>query len=396
VPAHTVETAVTVDLSRHVPLAAFGEICRGLQSSGVVDYVHVSDQLMSWFPRDLWTPEETPMAAAIPDIDSFPDPFMMGAYGAAAAPDLGLSLTTDAIRRGAPEVTQSLLTLANMSNRRPILQMGAGEIKQTRPFGHKRSQGLARLEDQYRAFNLFWESDAPFDLDGNHTHFEGAWIGSQRGDRKPRFWGLGGGPKFFDLTTSHAHGLGTAVPLVWSTPEKAHAEIVRMKQELERKGRDPESFDFGIWCVAALHEDEAAIEEAMGNTLLRWIAAVFGRLNMGDWAEEGIDPPFPVDWHYAMKLLPMQWTAAQVHEITDPLPDALLNKSMFKGTPARVAAQLAEYAEAGATWIQIYDFMPIYLAPEEAATAHGRSIEVCRELKRLCTAPASSQPAAIA
>jgi phthiodiolone/phenolphthiodiolone dimycocerosates ketoreductase len=171
---------------------------------------------------------------------------------------------------------------------------------------------------------------------------------------------------------------------VWSSPEKAGAAIAKLKRELEEKSRDPEAFDFGIWCVAALHEDEDAIAAAMNNTLLRWIAAVFGRLNMADWHEEGIQPPFADDWHYAMKLLPMQWTAAEVHKITDALPDELLDKSMFKGSPAQVASQLAEYAEVGVNWIQIYDFMPIYLSPEEAADAHLRSIEVCRELKRLC------------
>lgn len=43
----TVETAVTVDLSRHVDLKAFAELASNFQATGVVDYVHMSDQLMS-------------------------------------------------------------------------------------------------------------------------------------------------------------------------------------------------------------------------------------------------------------------------------------------------------------------------------------------------------------
>lgn len=376
------ETAVTVDLSRHVPLAMMGDIARMLQASGVVDYMHISDQLMGWFPRDMWTPRETPMATAIADIDSFPDPFMLGAYASAAAPDLGISLSTDSIRRGAPEMMQSLLTLANMSNRAPILQMGAGEIKQTKPFGHKRAEGLPRLEDHFRAFNLFWESKEPFDFDGNHMHFEQAWIGGQRGTNKPRFWGLGGGPKFFDITTSHAHGVGTAVPPVWSTPDQAYHGIRALKEGLERKGRDPEDFDFGIWCVVALHEDDAVIAEAMKNSLLRWIFSMFGRLNMADWAKEGLTPAFPLDWHYATKLLPMEWTAARVHEIIDPLPELMFDKSMFKGTPKKVAGELQAYVDAGVTWLQIYDFLPISLPPDQAPQSLPRSIEVCGHLKK--------------
>jgi len=376
----TVETAVTVDLSRHVDLKAFAEMARSFQATGVVDYVHMSDQLMSWFPRDLWIPQNTPMAGVIEDIDSFPDPFVLGAYGLAAAPDLGLSLTTDSVRRGAPELTQTLLTLSKLGNRAPIIQMGAGEIKQCKPFGHKRSQGLARLEDQYRAFNAFWSSGEPFNLKGNHLNFDGAWIGGERGTR-PRFWGLGGGPKFFDITTTHADGLGTAAPFVWSSAEQAAEEIAKHKKTLERKGRDPDKFTFGVWAVAMIHEDPDVLDKARRNPLLRWLSAIFGRLDQSDWLKEGLTPPFPTDWHYAMKLMPMNLTSQQVHDVIDPISDDVIDKSWFSGTPAEVAKEFQAYVDAGVDWLQVYDVLPIYLQPAEAAQAHLRSIEVCRILK---------------
>jgi phthiodiolone/phenolphthiodiolone dimycocerosates ketoreductase len=380
VTTHIVETAVTVDISRHIDLRAFAQMTKLMQETGVVDYVHMSDQLVSWFPREMWTPENTPMAAVVSDIDSFPDPFVLGAYGLASAPDVGVSLTTDSLRRGAPELAQTLLTLSNLSNRPPILQMGAGEIKQCKPFGHKRSQGLSRLEDHYRAFNAFWTSAEPFELSGNHLNYHRAWIGDARGQR-PRFWGLGGGPQFFDITTSYADGIGTAVPFVWATAEQAAEEIQRHKKTLERKGRDPDEFTFGVWAVTALHEDPEVLEQARRNPLLRWLAAIFGRLNQADWLKEGLTPPFPTDWHYALKLLPMDLTAQQVHDIIDPISDKVIEKSWFSGTPAEVAAEFQAYVDAGVDWLQVYDILPIYLQPEEAATAHLRSIEVCRILK---------------
>lgn len=375
------ETAIVADLSRHMPLSMIGDMARGIQASGVVDYIHISDQLMSWFPRDMWTPDQTPMAKVVPDIDSFPDPFMMGATVAAAAPELGVSLTTDSVRRGAPEVAQSLLTLANLSKRAPIMQMGAGEIKQCRPFGHKRAEGLGRLEDQMRVFNQFWDSTAPFDFKGNHLQFDQAWIGSHRGANKPRFWGLGGGPKFFDYATSYADGVGTAVRYVWSTPEQAYAGIKALKEKLEQKGRDPDAFTFGAWCVAAIHEDEDVLAAALKNPLVRWLAAVFGRLNMSDWVDEGLQPPFPVDWHYAMKLLPMQWSRAQAYELIDAMPAEIVDRSLIKGSPKQVAAEIQGYVDAGVNWVMVYDQLPIYLQPEEAQQALARSIEVCRLLK---------------
>ena len=50
-------------------------------------------------------------------------------------------------------------------------------------------------------------------------------------------------------------------------------------------------------------------------------------------------------------------------------------------SPAEVAAEFQAYVDAGVDWLQVYDILPIYLQPEEAATAHLRSIEVCRILK---------------
>lgn len=109
--SHIVETAVTVDISRHIDLKAFAQMTKLMQETGVVDYVHMSDQLVSWFPREMWTPENTPMAAVVSDIDSFPDPFVLGACGLASAPDVGVSLTTDSF---APRCTRTRADVAHV------------------------------------------------------------------------------------------------------------------------------------------------------------------------------------------------------------------------------------------------------------------------------------------
>src|ERR1700741_3270144 len=109
-----VRTAVPIVADRHFPAAAFGEAARAIAGSGVVDDIQVWDQLTSWFPQGLWTIDRTPLAAVMPDCDSFPDAFVMSAYGAAAAPGTGLVLSSDPARRGPGELIQSLLTLANV------------------------------------------------------------------------------------------------------------------------------------------------------------------------------------------------------------------------------------------------------------------------------------------
>jgi len=253
-----------------------------------------------------------------------------------------MCVSSDAIRRGPAELMQTMLTISNLAGGpAPILQLGAGELKQCKPFGWKRSQGLNSLEDHFRYIEEFWATDGPVDVEGNRWSFEQAWIGGAKGTR-PRVWGLGGGPKMIDLTTSYADGFATIAPSVWTSPDHASEEIAKLKQVIESKGRDPEAFDFGIWPLLILHDEgqEELVEAALANPLIRWLAAVFGRVNQADWDKEGIEPPMPRDWHYAMKLLPIRWTAEQVRKVTDEIPREAIEKSFFIGTPNEVCAIL--------------------------------------------------------
>jgi phthiodiolone/phenolphthiodiolone dimycocerosates ketoreductase len=378
-----VETAIVVDASRHAPLSTFVDRIKALEATGVVDYAHLWDQLTSWWPREMWNPGVTPLANVLPDIDSFPDQFALGALGAYATPDLGMCISSDAIRRGPAELVQTMLTISNLAGTRtPILQLGAGELKQCKPFGWKRSQGLTSLEDQFRYMDAFWNTDEPISLEGNRWNFDHAWIGGAKG-RRPRVWGLGGGPKILDLTTTYADGFATIAPSVWSTADHAGEEISKIRKTLEGKGRDPDAFDFGIWPLLILHDEgqEEMAEVAMNNPLIRWLAAVFGRINQSDWDREGIEPLMPRDWHYAMKLLPVRWTAEEVAEVTAEIPLETIEKCFFIGTPEKVAADLQAYVDAGVTWTMMADVLPFVVDFEQAAEAGRRAVDVCAILK---------------
>jgi phthiodiolone/phenolphthiodiolone dimycocerosates ketoreductase len=386
----TVRTAVPLDLSRHQPLGRIGKWSQLLEATGVIDDVLIWDQLTSWWPLDMWDPKYTPRAAGRPDVDSFADAFIMAALSIQAAPNIGVHISSDAVRRGPAELVQTMLTLANLAGGQPpVLQLGAGERKQCKPFGWNRSQGVKRYEDHLRFAEAFWQSDGPIDMEGNYWSFEQAWIGGAKEPRS-KVWGLGGGPRLIDITTSYADGFATSAPGVWANPERAAEEIQKMKQELERKGRDPESFDFGAWALLILHDegDDDIVEAAFANQLLRWQVATQGRLNQNDWDAEGIEPVMPRDWHYAMKLEPVRWTAAEAKEITARVSDEMIRKSAIVGTPTQVAARLQEYVDAGVTWMMLTDLPAGFLKLDEPLR---RTIEVAQSLKGVVpTAPRTS------
>jgi phthiodiolone/phenolphthiodiolone dimycocerosates ketoreductase len=376
----SVTTAIPIITDRFTPPSALAEATKAIAAAGVADELLVWDQMTNFWPRQMWDAQRLPMAAALPDIDSYADAFAMSAYALAGAPGVGVAISTDAIRRGPAELMQTMMTLQSMTERRATLMIGAGEAKQVTPFGWKRSEGLARLEDQLKTFNAFWEAREPLDLEGNHWTMKQAWLGSARG-RRPDIWALGGGPKLLDLATSYADGMAAIVPCVFATPEAFAESVASLKADLERKGRDPEAFEFGIWYMALVHEDEDVIDRALDDPFFRYMAGVFGRLDQASWREHGIEPPLPDNWHYAMKLRPVEWTDAQIDDLLARTTREMAELSFTHGTPEQVAAEVQQYVDAGATWVSVCDILPLGLDPADAQAGLGRNLEICGRLK---------------
>lgn len=380
--AGQVEIDAAVGLSRYMPAAGITAAARAFADCGVVDGITMWDQMTFFHPPSLWTTEITPMAKVMPDPDSFVDPFATLAYAASAAPSLNLSIGTDAVRRSPGELAQSMLTLSTMTTGTVTVQLGGGEIKQCKPFGWKRSQGLQRLEDMLRGVRALLDARDPINFAGNRWTFDDATVGNAQKERAFRLWGLGGGPRLIDITTSYADGFTTAAPFVASTPERWTSIIDELKGQLAAKGRDPAAFDFGLFPACCLiHEDPNILDRVLDNPIVRWLTLIMGRINQADWSREGLEPPMPTDWHYAIDLLPMKISASETQELLGKVTRELVERSWFIGTPAQVANQLSGFVDAGATWMHVGDLTPLVLEPEDAAASASRVIEISTRLK---------------
>jgi phthiodiolone/phenolphthiodiolone dimycocerosates ketoreductase len=373
-------TSIMLWGDRHFPSSSLPEQARALAASGAVDELTLPDHLVNLIPPSLWTTDNTPMAAVLRDVDSLHDTFVMGALARAAAPELGLTFVTDAIRRGPAEICQTMLTYAAITGGRARFMFGAGEAKQCRSYGHKRSQGLARQEDLLRIFDALWKADGPIDHDGNHSVMKQAFLGAAKTHR-PEVWALGTGPKQLDLATSLCDGVGSLAPFAWPTPERAAAEIAAIKATLERKGRDPDAFGFGLHVAAIIHDDPDVLDRALDNPIVRWTAAIFGRINPGDWRAEGIEPATPEGWNYYMHYAPYLTPQAFIDEVLVRASREMAEKAFIVGDARSVAACVQEYVDAGVNWIGMNDLSPLLGGPEDAAGSLGRMIEVCASLK---------------
>jgi phthiodiolone/phenolphthiodiolone dimycocerosates ketoreductase len=111
------------------------------------------------------------------------------------------------------------------------------------------------------------------------------------------------------------------------------------------------------------------------------MTATIGRVAMADWEREGIEPPFPRDWHYSTKLIPLHLSKQDALEITSRVTPEMNELAWFRGTPKKVAGELQAYIDAGATWISIIDLLPSVLEPAEGEKAMGRALELAALLK---------------
>lgn len=387
--SRSVEVALNHWPTRFEPPQAAAERAAAFEASGVVDWFQTWDQLVSFMPQALWRQDATPMARYSSDCDSYYDAAMIAMLAANATTTLNITTTLDAVRAGPAELLQKMVTLASSTQARVALQMGAGELKQCRPFGYKRSQGLSRMEDIYAIVSRLINTNGLVSHEGKHWTYDQAWIGGHF-PRKPEFWALGGGPVLVDLATTYADGFISMVPSAVATPEGWAEQVQAMRGDLERKNRDPDRFTFGFWPFVLVYESEDQRGRLMVSPIIKWMTAVFGRLHHGDWLREGVELIFPEDWMYALKLLPHQMSRAEVDDVVAAVTPKMIEKSWLIGTPADVAAQLHDWVIAGANYIAPSDLAPAVLEAEEQPGVTARMIELAAQLKSLAAQPSTA------
>jgi phthiodiolone/phenolphthiodiolone dimycocerosates ketoreductase len=374
-----VETAMVWDGHRATPRSMIPEFVGALDASGVVDYFWALDELSGYFPDHLWKSENSALAG-IRDGHSTTDPIVTGAIAAAASLKMGLRFSSDSIRNGPAELMRTMMTLADVTEGQVVMCLGAGEARQIKPFGYKRAEGLARLEDILRLMKLFWDNEEPFSFEGNVWNIKNGYLGAHRPARRPKFYALGGGPKLIDIAAQHADGFETVAPLAFTVDSFAE-QVKVVKRRVESYGRDPDEFGIGIWMLVGVHDDPDVVDLALNNPLNQFVTGVFGRMNMADWAKEGMESPMPLEYHYSRNLKPFDLVPEEVDSIVSRVSPEMVSKAMYTGSPEKVAARAQEFVDAGATFVGLVDFLPFVLPLDEHPAVMGRLLDVCRRLK---------------
>jgi len=102
------------------------------------------------------------------------------------------------------------------------------------------------MEDLLRIFRLLLNTDGPIDFDGKIWKYRQAWIGEAKANQ-PKVYSMGGGERLINLAAECADGFVSITPFAFHTPEEYAVEVDKVKLALDKAGRDPEEFTFGLW-----------------------------------------------------------------------------------------------------------------------------------------------------
>jgi phthiodiolone/phenolphthiodiolone dimycocerosates ketoreductase len=305
------------------------------------DAVWWPDHLMGWHPDTMWTPDLTPLAAVQANPHTYFDPLvMMGVVGAQTERIRVGVAVTDLIRRHPAVAAQAALTLDHVTRGRAIIGLGSGERLNVTPYGMGFDAPVARLAEGIDVMRLLWEAEGPVDFAGRFHTLERAVLGLMPyAGRPPEIWTAAHGPRMLALTGARADGwLPTKM-----TPAAYRRSLAAIERAAQDAGRDPARLTPGMLGYVLMGPDEETVRRLTETPLVRALCVL---LPSQVFRDLGVEPPLPGDSGFH-DFIPTAVERAESLRIIDAIPARVVRHYAFCGTPKDVAAELAEYREAG-------------------------------------------------
>jgi phthiodiolone/phenolphthiodiolone dimycocerosates ketoreductase len=319
-------------------------LCRLLRLDSFLVWDHIED----FFPKFLWTPETTWIAKEGESPHQF---FEFQTILGSLAPRagrvrLGVAVT-EPIRRHPVVIAQSMLTLAHVTNRTPILGIGAGERANTEPYGLDMDRAVSRLEEALQVIRLCFSGGSPLGFTGEHFTLDQASFDlNAPPGRVPRIWIGGIGPRMLRLTGTYGDGW---YPVGTLTPEEYQTKLSLIHNAARATGRDPARIMPALQPVIVAAPTERGARELLDHPMIRYLGLL---LPATAWEDRGYSHPFGRDFRGYFDLLPEQYSSAEMRAAVAAVPVSdLVDVGVIWGTPDRIVRRLHDYVDAGIRYI---------------------------------------------
>lgn len=305
------------------------------------------DHLQDLFPKALWEKSFTWAAGDNDSPHAFFEIQTLLGYMAPRAGRMAVGVAvTEAVRRHPVIIAQSMITLAHLGKRAPILGIGSGERENIEPYGLSFANPVSRLEEALQVLRLCFYGKGPLNFEGKYFSLRDAVfdLKAPRG-RMPRIWIGALGPRMLELTGRYGDGW---YPLGLLSPDEYGQKLGVIREAAKAAGRNPDEITpaFQPYIVVAPTRDEA--RKMLDTRTLRY----FGLLVPAEhWRKLGFTHPFGEGFKGNVDFLPETYTRAELEEAIAAVPVEMANVGLLWGTPQDVAEQLRPYVAAGMRYV---------------------------------------------
>jgi phthiodiolone/phenolphthiodiolone dimycocerosates ketoreductase len=319
-----------------------------------LDSVMVWDHFQDFTPTVLWDQDWTWMAKDPPSPHEFFDyqTLLGNLAGRAGRVRLGVGVT-EPIRRHPVVIAQAMATLAHLTNRAPILGLGAGERVNTHPYGLSFSHPVDRLEEALQIIRMCFCDTRPLTFDGRHFQLHGARMDLiPPPGRVPQIWIGAHGPRMLELAGRFADGW---YPTGVTTPQEYAGKLALIHEAAVAAGRDPQAIipSLQAYPVVAPTVDEA---QAIVHSRPARFLALYQPASV--WQQSGHVHPLGLDRGLVDLHLEDRDRPA-LDAVLDAVPEELLALNP-SGTPDQIVDYLRGFADAGMRHVSLMFASTLY------------------------------------
>jgi phthiodiolone/phenolphthiodiolone dimycocerosates ketoreductase len=246
-----------------------------------------------------------------------------------------------------------MATLAHLTNRAPILGLGAGEAVNTHPYGLSLSHAVDRLEEALQIIRMCFSDTRPLTFDGHHFRLDGARMDLiPPPGRAPQIWLGAHGPRMLALTGRYADGW---YPTTVTTPQEYADKLALIHKAAADAGRDPQTIipSLQAYPVVAPTAEEA---QAIAHSRPARFFALYQPASV--WQRFGHPHPFGLD-RGLVDLLLEDHDRPALDAALDAVPEELLALNP-SGTPDQIVDYLRSFADVGMRHVSLMFASTLY------------------------------------
>jgi phthiodiolone/phenolphthiodiolone dimycocerosates ketoreductase len=303
-----------------------------------VDSFWVPDHLLGTAHPALWP--DMALAALSPDADAWYDPFAcLAAIGHESDLPMGVCVT-DAIRRRAPDIARTVLTLHQICRGGFCLGVGAGEAENLVPFGYDFATPVAVLEDFLIELRTLLDRGVmPQGSSGR------VGLPLQRHDvGPPKVWVGGQGPRMLRLAGEYGDGWVPAWPM---SPADYGQRRRTIAEHADRAGRPmPEC---AVHIAVIFGESRDHVAELMEREPLGKLLALLASADI--WKSHGMRHPSGEQCRGLVDLIYHDLDPDELRDLAPTIPFELVEEFLFMGNATEICNRVSGYADNGAEHI---------------------------------------------